>query len=73
MRRGAIILGTAVGVAAVVIGGGMVLSQQTGDWHEDDDKGVTPQAILVTAALASGVSLLFTVPLTTDLGDEIDP
>jgi hypothetical protein len=73
MRRGAIIGATAVGVAAVVIGGGLVLSQMTGDWNEDDDNGVTPPRILAVAALASGVSLLFTVPLTTDLGEELDP
>jgi hypothetical protein len=73
LRRGGIIIGTAVGVAALVFTGGLVISQMTGDWHEKDDRGVTPLAVLVAAAAAGGATVPFTVPLTTDLGEELDP
>jgi hypothetical protein len=72
-RRGGIVIGTAVGVGMVVIGGGLGIMALSADRNTEDHSGATSLGIFIAGAAVGAATLLITMPLTTDLGDEIDP
>lgn len=72
-KRGAIILFPAVGVAALVFVGAVLIAKQSKDDDNNEGDLATPILSFGAAAAAGGATLLLTIPLTADLGKELDP